>query len=586
MKKIILFVFFILTITQTGFSIPVHLIGGQFGISMPGEKEITDIFTSISPNISIYSYNVGIEYNFRFVPYLSIGAGCNYLFKSYIVDFTIDQISFNYNAIEPYGIIRGYLQIMNGIDLFASAGVGYALLAGSKIVDNLTNSSSEVNGSGLSLKFSGGFTYEGSGFITMLEGGYKIATVSPLNATGDLYTSEIKNADGSSAIVNFGGPFVNILVFLGFGSHKQETSDNEIKEQTKKEISELKTEENSKEQTYQEQEKTKETQEKQISVSKEEIQEQKQIAETAVDSAQDKTYETIQEDDTEGIIILSPGESETAELEKYIASKRKQTIAEEKEETKEGEEIEFEYDIDKAGILLVEAETKGKVEKAGYILVERAGFITNNFTEDGYIFTKEKEKLFLTTPNFAYIRLIVGKGAKKGKEFIIYDDSEEILDNISGQPMGKLIKILGVAKVVGPAEDNIFKVQITKSYDLIKPEMKIKVRNDIKDYHRALSKKIKKKNLDVEGYIVKVLNNVTGIKNKDIVYLNIGVVKGILPGEKLDIYRRITDPKENKEEKFHKIGSLLIINSVQYSSVGLITEQNEIINIGDIVKTK
>lgn len=584
MKKLPFLAFIFLFIVQISFSTTVHLIGGQFGIAIPGEKEITDIFPAISANTGIYSYNVGIEYDFRFLPYLSIGAGCNYIFKSYIVDFTVYQRTFNYNALEPYGIIRGYLQIMKEFDLFAGAGAGYSFLIGSKLTESPSGLTSDVSGSGITFKFGGGFTYKGSGFTTMLEGGYKIATISPLNATGDLYSGEISNVDGSSAVVNFGGPFVNIFVFLSFGSHQEQKTDGEIKEQIKKDVSELKTEEPVKEQTYQKPgEQASEILEKQESKSLVESQEQKQTVEVSTKPSK-PDYETIQEDDTEGIIILSPGESETAELEKYIASKRKQIIPEE-EETQEGEEIEFDYD-QTAGILLVEAEAKGKVEKAGYVLVERAGFISNNFTEDGFIFTKEKEKMFLTLANFAYIRLTVGKGAKKGKEFIIYDDSEDVMDNISGQPMGKMINILGVAKVVGPAEDNIFKVQIKKAYDPIKNEMKIKARNDIKDYHKTLSKKIKKKNLDVEGYIVKVQKDIPGIKNKDIVYLNLGVVKGILPGEKLSIYRRIFNPKEDKEEKFHKIGSLLVINSVQYSSVGLITQQDEIIKIGDIVKTK
>lgn len=585
MKKIFLLISILLLISQISFSTPIHLIGGQFGISLPDGKEITDIFPAVSANTGIYSYNTGIEYNFRFIPYLSIGAGCNYIFKNYIVDFTINQRTFNYNALEPYGIIRGYIQIMNGIDIFAGAGIGYNLLINSKITESVTEASSDVSGSGMTFKFGGGFTYEGSGFTTMLEGGYKIATITPLNTTGDLYSGEIQNADGSSAVVNLGGPFVNVLVFLSFGSHQEQKIDGEIKEQMKKDVSELKTEEDSKEQAHQEtREQVVETSEKQEKINPVETQELKQ---TEIENKRsgDSYSEIIQEEDTEGIIILSPGESETAELEKYIAAKRKQIIPEEEEETQEGEEIEFDYD-QTAGILLVEAEAKGKVEKAGYVLVERAGFISNNFTEDGYIFTKEKEKMFLSPGNFAYIRLTVGKGAKKGKEFLIYDDSEDVMDNISGQPMGKMINISGIAKVVGPAEDNIFKVQIKRAYDPIKNEMKIKVRNDIKDYHKTLLKKIKKKNLDVEGYIVKVQKDITGIKNKDIVYLNLGVAKGILPGEKLNIYRRIFNPKEDKEEKFHKIGELLIINSVQYSSVGLITHQNEIIKIGDIVKTK
>ncbi|MCX7698673.1 MAG: hypothetical protein N2114_04320 [Candidatus Goldbacteria bacterium] len=579
MKKLI-FLISILLITHISFSTPVNMIGGQFGISFPGEREITDIFPNINVNTSIYSYNAGIEYNFKFFSYFSIGAGCNYLIKNYIIDFITNQKTFNYNALEPYGIIRGYLQIIDGINIFASTSVGYSFLIGSKLSDSISLISKDVNGSNFSLKFGSGFTYEGTGFTIMFESGYKILNISPLKTE----SGEILNADGSSAVVNFGGPFINALIFLTFGNHQEQKTNTEIKDNVQN-VSELKTEETIKEPyTYNKDvvNQFSETTLKQENTITTEMKEQKQSVEIYTNSAESYA-QIIPEDDTEGIIILSPGESETTELEKYILSKRRQTILDEEE--KESEEVEFDYD-QTAGILLMETELKGKVERAGYVLVERAGFISNNFTEDGFIFTKEKQKIFLTQSNFAYIKLTVGKGAKKGKEFIIYDDSEEVIDNISRQPMGKMINILGVAKVIKPVQDNIFKVQIVRAYDLIKNEMKIKARNDIKDYHKALTKKIKNKNLDVEGYIVKVQKDIPSIKNKDIVYLNIGVSKGILPGEKLDIYRRIYNPGEDREEKFHKIGSLLIVNSVQYSSVGLITQQDEIIKIGDIVKTK
>jgi hypothetical protein len=582
MKKIFSLIFIIILIAHTGFAASSHLIGGQFGISLPGEKEITDIFPSISINTSIYSYNIGIEYNFKFLSYLSLGAGCNYIFKNYILDFTPNQITYNYNALEPYSIVRAYLQLMSGIDIFAGTALGYGFLINSKITESSPDQINDINGSGLTVKFCGGISYEGYGFTTMLEGGYKIAAISPLNIPG---AGEIKNADGSSAAVNFGGPFINILVFLSFENFQEQKADNE--KQTEK-VSETKTEESSNTQTYLGPvEQPDKVSEKKEILNSAEFQEQKKESEINTKPAESYS-ESIQENsdnDTEGIIILSPGGLEASELEKYISSKRKHIMPEEEEEENEQEEVEFDYD-QSSGVLLVESELKDKVEKAGFVLVERAGFISNNFTEDGFIFTKENEKMFLSQNNFAYIRLTVGKGAKKGKEFIIYDDSENVIDNISGLPMGKMINILGVARVINNVEDNIFKVQITKAYDPIKNEMKIKARNDIKDYHKSLLKKVRKKNLDVEGYIIKVKNDIPEIKNKDIVYLNIGVSKGILPGEKLNIYRKIFNPKEDKEEKFHKIGSLLIINSVQYSSVGMITQQNEIIKVGDIVKTK
>jgi len=290
--------------------------------------------------------------------------------------------------------------------------------------------------------------------------------------------------------------------------------------------------------------------------------------------------------DTDGIIILSPGESEASELEKYILGRRKQvTEAGDETEKGTGEEITFEYEPDSSGVLLVESESNATVDRAGFVLVEKAGFISQNFTEDGFVYSLDEHKELIAAGDMVYIKLTATTGAPKGRQFSIYEDSEEVVNKLTGEPMGKLIKFVGVLKIIGNVEDNIYRAKITKSYEPIRNNYKIKTRQDMQKYHKEISMKVKKKNLAVRANIVKVKDDTKSLKSTDLIYLDAGISSGLLPGEKLGIYRPRQIKETGKEEEYNRIGTCLIMNSMQNSAVALIVKQDDIIRAGDIVKT-
>lgn len=322
-------------------------------------------------------------------------------------------------------------------------------------------------------------------------------------------------------------------------------------------------------------------------------------------------YETISEQkveidteakDTEGIIILSPGEVEPEMLEKYIKYEKpikekievesKETVMVKSEKLKEEEreeeerEISFEYREMEADVVLIEGTPKEKIEKAGFLTVEKAGFITQSFTEDGIISNDSNENLLLQN-NYVYVKITVGKSIKKGDRFIVYDDSEDVFNPVNDEYLGRFINVTGVIKIVKKIKDNIYKAKILKNYDLIKDGYKIKLRKELSDYHSKITKKEKKKIADIEGFIVKVKNRDKDsiIRSKDIVFIDKGLDSGLLPGIKMDIMRENKNRETGETEKYKAIGQIIVINSMKNTSTAIILSNKEIIKIGDIVKT-
>lgn len=325
---------------------------------------------------------------------------------------------------------------------------------------------------------------------------------------------------------------------------------------------------------------------------------QQQEAEaTAVNTVQPAATQAIVVDesgDTEGIIILLPGETEPAEIEKFIARKKEDAAPQEKradvdygdlEERGEDGEFVVDYEADTEGeLILVEDEKKGRIQSAGYVLVERAGFITDNFADDGFIYTVDN-KLMIVQNDRAYVKITVGKSVKAGSELMIYDDSEEIFEKETGEALGKLIKVNGVARVTKKIKDNIFQVVIIKSYEPIENKNKIKLRREVKDYQAKLSRKIKSKNVEREGRVIKTVKGPVNFQNKDIVYINIGLDKGIMPGEKLEVIRETQDPESKDADLYHVAGRIMVINSMKSSATAIVIEQTEVFSEGYAVKT-
>ena len=326
----------------------------------------------------------------------------------------------------------------------------------------------------------------------------------------------------------------------------------------------------------------------------------------------------IAEEDTEGIIILSPGETEINRLEEYMAKRRKpaavgqeitakkgavESVEDEFKRTSAQEraaaeaqgmeyqeeqdyDLSFDYGDDEAKVVVVEAEEKATIERAGYVLVEKAGFISKSFSEDGFIYNLDKKEMMVQTDT-AFIRITAGIPVKKGTEFMVYSDKEQVIDNDSGEVLGSLIKVAGVAVVLEKAKENTYKVRIKKSYEPIKIDYKIKARRDVKDYHMKVSSKKRGKSQarEVNGAIVKVLGDAVTPSIRSIVYINRGVGDGVLPGDRFSVFQAGREDEKTEDISYDIKGQLLVINAMHNSATALILKHDRLIKAGDSVKS-
>jgi|GEM_PF-1795545 len=314
-------------------------------------------------------------------------------------------------------------------------------------------------------------------------------------------------------------------------------------------------------------------------------------AETATPAADTAVEAQAQDEGTEGIIILQPGETEAEELEKFILSRRVSAApAEDKEAESEDEStakdnLKFDYDEDEsAKLVIMQGKEKSRIENTGYVMVERAGFISDNFTQDGTLYSKTG-KSALGQGDKVYVDITVGKGFKPGTEFIVYDDSEEAIDPETEGYLGKYIQVCAVGKILANVKDSKYEAKLVKSYNLVRDRFKIKLRRDVKEYHKKLTAKTGKKNVKLDGYIIKAANGINAISKNDIVYINRGTEKNILPGQKFNIIRTEKDPVTKDIEDYHVIGTAMAVNSLKSTCVAVITSQNDLIRAGDLVRT-
>ncbi len=626
-KNIIVLIFFLIFAFSGAFpalAVAPHTLGVTAGGTMPPMTDINN-FYGVEFSESINVYNAGLEYNYSPVGFLSLGIGAAYNMKGYQLTVWYLTDTFNLNAIEPYGVLRLYVPITRQIDAFIGGGGGYLLLMGSKRTSGTAEYTLE--GSALTTKGMAGVSYTQGKFSTVFEAGYKMAEVSPIAYSGEGTSGNLENNDGSAAMFDFGGLYFNVIANINFGAAGPEdkkgkgyTKEAGLYEGKEEPAAGEKAEESAEEAVVEKEIPGTETIQEGVENPEETTDEfkgepeeetgggksgEKEDEESRVVIEAEESYaaQTEQEagreqggiivdreaDDTDGIIILSPGQSGMGELEKYIVSKRKEQAKKEfgKEKKESESEITFDYEEEDAGLIVVETQAEEKIEKAGYVLVERGGFITPNFKKDGYIYGLNGQKL-LVQNDTAYIKMTVGKDASKGREFIIYDDSEEVIHPADDRYMGRLIKIVGLARVLEKINTDTYRVRIKKSYDIIRDDFKVKQRSEVRNYHRKVTSKLKKKEIEGEGFIIRAKGDKINIQNKDVVYIDIGIKSGVFPGDRLGIYRKNEQGEEETEEdgniKEHLIGEALIINSMQASSVAVVTGQKKPIKAGDAVK--
>ena len=220
---------------------------------------------------------------------------------------------------------------------------------------------------------------------------------------------------------------------------------------------------------------------------------------------------------------------------------------------------------------------QGVIESCGYVLPPSE--IIGDFIVDA-----ETEKIGLNLNDMIFINLGVRDGILPGEEYTIFRDNGEVIHPLTNEIFGNLIKIIGRAKTIKVLEDISIAI-ISKSFceafvhDMIKPYESFPLPEEIVPGNRYL-----------EAYILASKDDKISLSQTDIIYIDLGEQDGIVPGNVFDIFKSWDIKLDLRGGHLypydHRIGSLTILLTKNYSSTGMITYSSEPIEIGDLLKLK
>ncbi|MFI5324038.1 MAG: hypothetical protein ACHQ6U_11035 [Thermodesulfobacteriota bacterium] len=212
------------------------------------------------------------------------------------------------------------------------------------------------------------------------------------------------------------------------------------------------------------------------------------------------------------------------------------------------------------------------------------GFITPDEWEHmGTILTSEPPKILLGTGDTVYTNVGSKNGVSVGDMFTVFRTSKPVYHPVTGQRIGykvqiegelELIEILGKWKSTGI---------ITSSYVEISRGARIRPQEPF------VKEVVLKKGIErVDGLIIDNKNNTELSAQGDIVYLDVGELNKIVPGNVFSIY---TQPRKAYDPDAHKnviipgtlIGKIVVLEVKEKSATGIITESSRQIEIGNVV---
>lgn len=212
------------------------------------------------------------------------------------------------------------------------------------------------------------------------------------------------------------------------------------------------------------------------------------------------------------------------------------------------------------------------------------GFISPDEWEHiGTILTSEPPKILLGAGDIVFTNVGSKNGAGTGDVFTIFRTSKPVIHPITGYRIGYKVAILGELEMLEILGKRKSTAVITSSYQEITRGARVRPEEPfVKEVI------LRKGTQRVDGFIVENKNNVTLSGSGDVVYLDVGEVNAVVPGNVFSIYtnpRKAWDPDAGKEVVIPGtlIGKIVVLEVKQKSSTGIITESSRQIEIGNVV---
>ncbi len=219
-------------------------------------------------------------------------------------------------------------------------------------------------------------------------------------------------------------------------------------------------------------------------------------------------------------------------------------------------------------------------------LYETAGYLDGDLDSLGIIEDGERgAQLAFSIMDEVYINRGFSDGLKKGDLFIVlHAEKDQIKHPVTKEPIGQKVVVDGIIKVVAVKEKNS-KTVIVRAYNAIQRGDKIApyTEPDIPGVDPDSPVKNKK----INGYLVATKTEREGVGEGDVVYLDVGAISGVEPGDVFDIIDAKPLMREDGDQmtEFDKvIGKAKIISAREKTSTAFIFVSKDVIVAGDKVK--
>ncbi|MBI5745968.1 MAG: LysM peptidoglycan-binding domain-containing protein [Nitrospirae bacterium] len=211
-------------------------------------------------------------------------------------------------------------------------------------------------------------------------------------------------------------------------------------------------------------------------------------------------------------------------------------------------------------------------------------YIGDNSIDGGSIIGSKDNRELLGERDRVFIKAPKGEAPIIGDSYAVVRRVKKVIHPKTGKPIGDLIRNLGVIKVI-EVKDDLITADIVRSIDYITKGDQIIPRAQAPEIPGDKAQE----RLRLWGYIVETNEGKVANAQFDIVYIDMGRMEGVLPGDKFLIYREGKKTKvfSNDEEGLSAevlIGSLKILTSQENTSTALVVTSSDTIEKGSIVE--
>jgi len=196
----------------------------------------------------------------------------------------------------------------------------------------------------------------------------------------------------------------------------------------------------------------------------------------------------------------------------------------------------------------------------------------------------------LSQNNVIYIEYAEGKPPQVGRRYAVYSETETVKHpgpKNKGKVLGSFVRVLGEVEVLSVKKDRRARAVVRESNDVI--ERGHRVGPLQRTFHNVddLPNKVNRK-----GTIVARLGRAELIGALHVLFVDLGTKQGVAVGNRMYIIRRgdampdLLDRRVGDDDgRFpaYAIGEMLIVDTGEYTSVGLVTLSVQEFEVGDHV---